>query len=39
MTSSEIERQLITDLDSLGDRLVDEQYCTRLYRAAGATAR
>lgn len=28
-----LERQLIDDLDSLGDRLVDERFCSDLYRA------
>jgi hypothetical protein len=33
MSSVELERELATDLDRLGDRLVDEQFCGDLYRA------
>jgi hypothetical protein len=31
--ATDLERTLVRDLESLGDRLADEEFCTELYRA------
>lgn len=37
-TADELERELASDIATLGDRLVDEQFCSELYRALASNA-
>jgi hypothetical protein len=37
MSAEILERELIADLESLGDRFTDEKFCTELYRALTRT--
>lgn len=38
MTTEELERHLTADLATLGDRFVDEEFCSDLYRALAGNA-
>lgn len=38
MTTEELERHLTEDLATLGDRFVDEEFCSALYRALAGNA-